>query len=234
MDFSRWLAVVCSHGGTWGYPLVFLLMAVESSFIPFPSEVVMIPAGFLAARGEMALGSPAGDFALSVAGGVLGALAGAYVNYFLARGVGEPFLRKYGRYFFLKPQVLDRAQEIFLAYGRPTTFVCRLLPGIRQLISLPAGLAGMPLGPFTGYTALGAGAWNAILVSAGFALGRSTAQMDYGEITTRGKVMVMEHYGWVLLGAALFLAAYFGISRLVMKSQPTCRRQEGAKEADTP
>ena len=87
---------------------------------------------------------------------------------------------------------------------------------------------------FTGYTALGAGAWNAILVSAGFALGRSTAQMDYGEITTRGKVMVMEHYGWVLLGAALFLAAYFGISRLVMKSQPSCRRQEGAKEADTP
>ncbi len=215
-DFSQWLALACSQGGSWGYPLVFLLMAVESSFIPFPSEVVMIPAGFLAARGEMGLGSPFWDFCLCVVVGVLGALAGAYGNYFLARSLGEPFLRRYGRYFFLKPQVLDRSQEIFLKYGRPTTLVCRLLPGIRQLISLPAGIAKMPLGPFTVYTALGAGIWNVILTGAGFFLGRQTTEMDYAEIVTRGKALVMQHYGWLLLGILLFLVAYFGLSRWIM------------------
>ncbi len=216
VDFSHWLALACSQGGSWGYPLVFLLMAVESSFIPFPSEVVMIPAGFLAARGEMGLGSPPWDFCLCVVVGILGALAGAYGNYFLARWLGEPFLRRYGRYFFLKPQVLERSQEIFLKYGRPATLVCRLLPGIRQLISLPAGIAKMPLGAFTAYTALGAGIWNAILTAAGFYLGHQTAQMDYGEIVVQGKALVMQHYGWLLLGILLFLAAYCGISRLIL------------------
>ena len=217
MDFSRWLAVVCSHGGTWGYPLVFLLMAVESSFIPFPSEVVMIPAGFLAARGEMALGSPAGDFALSVAVGVLGALAGAYVNYFLALWVGKPFLEKYGKWFFLKPDALDRACAIFNRYGAATTFVCRMIPAIRQLISIPAGIARMPLGSFTLFTALGAGVWTAVLTFVGWAIGRSTAHISYLDLCLKGKAMAADNLPLVVGGAVALVALYCIVSKLVMK-----------------
>ena len=98
---------------TWGLLLVFVFMAVESSFVPFPSEVVMIPAGFLAARGELGLGGPVSAAVLATASGVLGSLAGAYVNYFLALLVGKPFLLKYGKWFFLKPAALERACEYF-------------------------------------------------------------------------------------------------------------------------
>ena len=139
---------------TWGLLLVFAFMAVESSFIPFPSEVVMIPAGFLAARGELGCGTPLAAVTLAFVAGVLGSLAGAYVNYFLALWVGKPFLDKYGKWFFLKPDALDRACAIFNRYGAATTFVCRMIPAIRQLISIPAGIARMPLGSFTLFTAL--------------------------------------------------------------------------------
>ena len=86
---------------TWGLVFVFVFMAIESSFVPFPSEVVMIPAGFLAARGELGLGSPLAAVSVAVVVGVAGSLAGAYVNYFLALKVGKPFLERYGRWFFL-------------------------------------------------------------------------------------------------------------------------------------
>ena len=129
---------------TWGLLLVFVFMAVESSFIPFPSEVVMIPAGFLAARGELGCGTPLAAVTLAFVAGVLGSLAGAYVNYFLALWVGKPFLEKYGKWFFLKPDALDRACAIFNRYGAATTFVCRMIPAIRQLISIPAGISEAP------------------------------------------------------------------------------------------
>ena len=125
----------------WGYAFIFAFMAIESSFIPFPSEIVMIPAGFLAARGELTLHAPVPDLALACAVGLAGSLAGAYFNYFLSSKLGEPFLRKYGKWFFVKPEALDRACEVFNRYGGVTTFVCRLIPVIRQLISIPAGLA---------------------------------------------------------------------------------------------
>ena len=113
MDFASHLAQWCRHASTWGYPAVIALMAIESSFIPFPSEVVMIPAGFLAARSELTLGNPWIDLALVIVAGLVGSLLGAYVNYFLALRLGEPFLRKYGKYFFLKAETLERSQEIF-------------------------------------------------------------------------------------------------------------------------
>ena len=129
---------------TWGLVFVFVFMAIESSFVPFPSEVVMIPAGFLAARGELGLGSPLAAVSVAVVVGVAGSLAGAYVNYFLALKVGKPFLGRYGRWFFLKPAALERACEVFNRYGAATTFVCRLVPVIRQLIPIPAGIARVP------------------------------------------------------------------------------------------
>ncbi len=217
MDFASHLAQWCRHASTWGYPAVIALMAIESSFIPFPSEVVMIPAGFLAARGELTLGNPWLDLALVIIAGLVGSLLGAYVNYFLALRLGEPFLRKYGKYFFLKAETLERSQEIFRKYGAPATFVCRLLPAIRQLISLPAGLARMPFGQFTLYTGFGAGIWGAILAGTGFFIGRSTTDLSYEELVPLGKQLVSEHYWWIILLIALFLAGYWILSKYVMK-----------------
>lgn len=202
---------------TWGLLLVFAFMAIESSFIPFPSEVVMIPAGFLAARGELGCGTPLAAVTLAFVAGVLGSLAGAYVNYFLALWVGKPFLEKYGKWFFLKPAALDRACEVFNRYGAATTFVCRMIPAIRQLISIPAGIARMPLGSFTLFTALGAGAWTAILTFVGWAIGRSTAHISYLDLCLKGKEMASANLPLVLGGAVALVVLYALLSKLVMK-----------------
>ena len=199
----------------WGYALIFAFMAIESSFIPFPSEIVMIPAGFLAARGELSLHAPVPDLVLATAVGLAGSLAGAYFNYFLSAKLGEPFLRKYGKWFFIKPEALDRACEVFNKYGGATTFVCRLVPVIRQLISIPAGLSKMPLGKFTFFTGLGDGIWTAILAGVGYALGRSAGDITYKELVHRGKDMLDAHLLWVILGALALVAAYVAASKRV-------------------
>lgn len=201
---------------TWGLILVFAFMAVESSFIPFPSEVVMIPAGFLAARGELCAFSPLCAAAAAVAAGVAGSLAGAYLNYWLSLRLGKPFLEKYGKYFFVKRDVLERACDVFNRYGAATTFVCRLLPVIRQLISIPAGISRMPLGPFTLFTALGAGIWAAVLAAAGYAIGRGSADMTYLEIVKKGAETAKEHLPLAIVCAVAAAALYMLVSRLVM------------------
>lgn len=211
------LDAIAALAPVWGYALIFLFMAIESSFIPFPSEVVMIPAGFLAARGELTLHAPVADLALACATGLLGSLAGAYFNYYLSAKLGEPFLRRYGKWFFLKPEALDRACEVFNRYGALTTFVCRLIPVIRQLISIPAGLARMPLGTFTFFTGLGAGIWTFLLALAGYGLGRTAGDITYNELVHRGKELIDANLVWVILGGVLFAAAYVGISKLVMR-----------------
>ncbi len=211
------LDAIAALAPVWGYALIFLFMAIESSFIPFPSEVVMIPAGFLAARGELTLHAPVADLALACATGLLGSLAGAYFNYYLSAKLGEPFLRRYGKWFFLKPEALDRACEVFNRYGALTTFVCRLIPVIRQLISIPAGLARMPLGTFTFFTSLGAGIWTFLLALAGYSLGRTAGDISYNELVHRGKELIDANLVWVILGGVLLAAAYVGISKLVMR-----------------
>ena len=203
----------------WKFALIFTFMAIESSFIPFPSEVVMIPAGFLAVRCELGFSSPAAAAAVAVALGVAGSLAGAYVNYFLACAVGRPFLERHGRWFFLKPQALDRACDVFNRYGAATTFVCRMVPAIRQLISIPAGISRMPLGPFTLFTALGAGIWTTILVAAGFTLGRAAGDMSYLELCRRGRDMAMDHLPLAIGCALALVAIHFAVSKFVMRSR---------------
>ncbi len=201
---------------TWGYLLIFVFMAVESSFIPFPSEVVMIPAGFLAARGELQGGSPLVCLSVAVGVGILGSLAGAFVNYYLALWVGKPFLEKYGKYFFIKPEPLARACEVFNRYGAATTFVCRLVPVIRQLISIPAGISRMPLGSFTLFTGLGAGIWTAILAAVGYVLGRQAGDLSYLELCVRGKSLAAQNLPYVIGGAVVLVALYALVSKLVM------------------
>ena len=226
MEIEPVLDLLASHldqiaacASVWGYAFIFVFMAVESSFIPFPSEIVMIPAGFLAARGELSLHAPVPDLAASVAIGVLGSLAGAYVNYLLSARLGEPFLRKYGKWFFLKPAALDRASEVFNRYGVAATFVCRLLPAIRQLISIPAGISRMPLGPFTVSTALGAGVWTLVLAGTGFWLGRTAGDISYAELVRRGKAFIDGNLVWLALSVAVAAVVYVAVSRLVMKSR---------------
>lgn len=219
---SAHLDAMAALAPVWGYAFIFAFMAIESSFIPFPSEVVMLPAGFLAARGELTLGRLGmmggawGDFALAITVGTLGSLAGAYFNYFLSARVGEPFLRKYGKWFFVKPSHLDRASELFNRYGAVTTFVCRLLPVIRQLISIPAGLAKMPLKPFTFFTTLGAGLWNVILVAIGFWFGLRFRDMAYSQLVVEGKALISEHYIWLMAALAVFIGGYMALARLAM------------------
>ncbi len=210
------LDAIAALAPTWGLALIFVFMAVESSFIPFPSEVVMIPAGFLAARGELGF-APISALTLAVVVGILGSLAGAYANYYLALFVGKPFLEKYGRYFFIKPEPLARACEVFNRYGAATTFVCRLVPVIRQLISIPAGLSRMPLKSFTFFTALGAGIWTAILALTGYALGRSAGEIGYLELCEKGKAMAAANLPLVIGGAVALVALYALMSKLVMR-----------------
>ena len=120
------LDAIAQYAPVWGFLLIFIFMTIESSFIPFPSEVVMIPAGFLAFKGQLTTGNPWIDCIIAVVVGCLGSIAGAYINYYLALKLGRTFLHKYGKYFFLKEPTLDRAEEIFRKYGELATFVCRL------------------------------------------------------------------------------------------------------------
>lgn len=211
------LDAIAALAPTWGLLFIFVFMAIESSFVPFPSEVVMIPAGFLAARGEMGVGSPLVAVWVAIAVGALGSLAGAFVNYYLALWVGKPFLEKYGKWFFLKPDALERACEVFNKYGAATTFVCRMVPAIRQLISIPAGIAKMPLGGFTLFTGLGAGIWTAILAFVGYGLGKSAGDISYLELCTKGKEMAVSHLPLVIGSAFVLAVVYIVVSKLVMR-----------------
>lgn len=202
---------------TWGLVFIFVFMAIESSFIPFPSEVVMIPAGFLAARGELGVASPIGAVLIAILVGVVGSLAGAFANYYLALWVGKPFLEKYGKYFFVKKEPLERSCELFNKYGAATTFVCRLVPVIRQLISIPAGIARMKLSSFTLFTALGAGIWSAVLAFAGYAIGRSAGEITYLELCVKGRDMAASHLPLVVGGAIALVVVYWVSSKLVMR-----------------
>ncbi len=152
--------------GEMGYPGIIALMFLESSFFPFPSEVVVPPAGYLASRGQM-------NIYLVVLCGILGSLLGALFNYLIALWLGRPLLIKYGKYFFLTPERFQKVDRFFLAHGEISTFVCRLIPGIRQYISFPAGLARMNLLKFSFYTALGAGIWVVVLAWIGYLVGNN-------------------------------------------------------------
>ena len=212
------LEAITAYAPVWGFFLIFFFMAVESSFIPFPSEVVMIPAGFLAARSSLTFGIPALDLTISLLSGTLGCLAGAYVNYYLGAKLGRPLLYKYGKYFFLSEKTLTRAEEVFRDYGELATFVCRLLPGIRQLISIPAGLARMNLKRFTLFTSLGAALWNIILALAGWFCGKAAGTMSYQEMIHRATQTIHQYYGWIIAALILLIAAYLAIHHKVMHS----------------
>lgn len=178
--------------GSMGYPGIFLLMAMESSIIPVPSELVMPPAGYLIHQGRMA-------WLPTIAFGTLGSLVGAYINYFAAHYLGRPLILKYGRYVLIPPDKFKRVEAFFLQHGEISTFIGRLLPVVRHLISIPAGVAGMRHLRFCLYTLLGAGIWCSILTWIGYVIGQNQAL-----------VMAWSHRAliWVLLACAVLVACY--------------------------
>jgi membrane protein DedA with SNARE-associated domain len=178
--------------GTMGYPGIFLLMAMESSIIPVPSELVMPPAGYLAYQGKMNMG-------IAILCGTIGSLAGAYANYYAAHYLGRPLILKYGKYVLIPPDKFERVEKFFLKHGEISTFIGRLLPVVRHLISIPAGLAGMNHVKFSLYTLLGAGIWCTILAWIGYAIGENQQLiMQYSH-----KALV-----WVLLFSLVLVALY--------------------------
>jgi membrane protein DedA with SNARE-associated domain len=160
-EFIDWILATV---GQWGYTGIFVLMALESTVLPVPSELVLIPAGYLAWQGKM-------NFVAIVLASTFGSLAGAMVNYLFALWVGRPFLERWGRYFFVRPELLHKTDAFFAKHGHISTFTGRLLPGIRHLISLPAGLTRMNLATFSFYTCLGAGLWSVVLTVLGYWIG---------------------------------------------------------------
>ena len=150
----------------WGYLGIFCMMFLESSFFPFPSEVAMIPAGYLVFQGKM-------NIFLAFFAGTFGSLMGAIFNYYLCYFFGRSLIEKYGKYVGINDDKMKKFENFFKRHGEISTFNCRLIPGIRQYISLPAGLAKMNIFRFSLFTTLGAGIWVAILLGLGYFLGQN-------------------------------------------------------------
>lgn len=167
-DLIQWLLHTVS---ALGYPGIVVLMAMESSVLPVPSELVMPPAGYLAAKGEM-------DPWLAILAGGVGSVLGALANYAMAVWIGEPVLRRYGRYLLISGRALDRSEAYFNRHGEISTLIGRLIPVVRHLISIPAGMARMPLGRFIAFTALGATVWCGVLTYIGWLIGQHSGELN--------------------------------------------------------
>ena len=179
-ELINWLLLTI---GTLGYPGIFLLMAMESSIIPVPSELVMPPAGYLAQQGQM-------NMAYVILCGTFGSLVGAYVNYYAAHYLGRPLVLKYGKYVWITEEKFAKVERFFKDHGEVSTFIGRLLPVVRHLISLPAGIAGMNHWKFSLYTLLGAGLWVTVLSYIGYFIGAN-------------QELIMRYSHQALIGAVL-------------------------------
>ena len=161
--------------GVLDIPGIFFLMVIESSFIPFPSEVVLIPAGVLIARGEM---SATAVFIAALLGSLVGALANYYIGLYLGRKAANKLINKYGKFFFITQKHLDKTDKYFKEHGEITTFVGRLIPAVRQIISIPAGFSKMNLFKFSFYSSFGAGFWIVVLMYLGIFYGKNQALIE--------------------------------------------------------
>ncbi len=198
------------------YLFVFIFMMIESSFVPFPSEVVVPPAAYLACA------SPDSDMNifLVVLAATAGALCGAYINYFLALWIGRPVVYRFadskmGHACLIDRAKVEKAEKYFDKHGAVSTFIGRLIPAIRQLISIPAGLARMNLGLFSIFTALGALVWNVVLALLGYWLSlHVTLPMLFDKVEEYNRYLT-----WGGYGILIFCVAYILIKAFANKSR---------------
>lgn len=176
-----------------GYFGIFIMTFVESTFVPIPAEVTMIPAGYLVQKGEM-------EFWIVLLSSVVGTVGGAYFNYWLAKRYGRDLFIRYGKYLMMTPEKLEKLERFFAKHGAISTFTGRLLPGIRHYISFPAGLAKMNVQKFVTYTALGGAIWMAVLLSLGYYIGENKELMTH--YIPRIKIIMISV---IVLGAAIYI-----------------------------
>ena len=200
--FLQLVATIVAIVGKLGYIGIIVMMFLESSFFPFPSEIVIPPAAYLAQRGDM-------NLLLVIVCGLLGSILGALFNYWLAVRLGRPALLRYGRVFGLTPEKFTRSEVFLRRHGVFGTFIGRLIPVVRQYISFPASLARMPLLPFVLATAAGAGIWVLILAAIGWLVGNN-----------RELIMLYSHKTLYLLTPLILLACLVYIHRQRKKSSP--------------
>lgn len=185
------------------YLFVFVFMVVESSFIPFPSEVVVPPAAYLACTNTGAGADM--NIWLVVIVATTGALVGAFINYYIALWIGRPVVysfadSRFGHMLMINREKVVKAEEYFDKHGAVSTFVGRLIPAIRQLISIPAGISKMNIGQFALYTSLGAGVWNGILALLGYWLSLSVAPDQlFEKVEEYNKYLTYAGYGLALV-----------------------------------
>lgn len=205
------------------YLFVFLFMTVESSFIPFPSEVVVPPAAYLACT-NTGVGADMNIW-LVIAFATLGALCGAFINYYLSLWIGRPLVYRFadsrvGHAFLIDRQKVDKAERYFDKHGAISTFIGRLIPAIRQLISIPAGLARMNVGTFALFTGLGALVWNSILAALGYWLSTTVSPaMLFDKVEEYNKYLTWAGYGIGILCVIFILYQAFKKKETSTKSK---------------
>ena len=198
-DLINWLLNTLN---AMGYPGIFALMAMESSIIPVPSEFVMPPAGYLAHQGQM-------NIWIAILIGTFGSLVGSYANYFAARWLGRPLVLKYGKYVWITEEKFAKVESFFLKHGEISIFIGRLLPVIRHLISIPAGIAGMNHFRFSLYTLIGAGMWCTILAWIGYFIGKEQA-------------LILKYSHQAVIGVILFSAVMIAVYVWRQKKTKSC------------
>ena len=202
------------YADNMNYLSITLLMTVESSFIPFPSEIVIPPAAYVAGKEDSTLHATDSypiNVLLIVLFGTIGAMLGAIINYLLAMWLGRPIIyafadSKVGHLCLLSSEKVKKAEDYFNDHGKVSTFVGRLIPGIRQLISIPAGLSKMNFGQFLLYTFLGAGIWNIVLALLGYI---AHGQMDL--------IHAYSHELSIAIMALLAVAVIYFIAKTIIK-----------------
>lgn len=190
--FINWILAASDGLGALG---IFILMTIESSFLPLPSELVIPPAAWLASQGRF-------DFTSIIIAGTLGSMLGATINYYLSFYLGRLVVYKLldtrlAKILRIKKQDLEKTEDMFLKNGNQATFIGRLLPVVRHLISIPAGFSKMPFGPFLFFTTLGSLLWVTILATLGYTLGayQDLIVKYYGELQT---VVIILGVAWLL------------------------------------
>ena len=189
------------------YWVVMLLMAIESSFIPFPSEVVVPPAAWKAMDPNSGM-----SFILVIVFATVGADLGALINYYLAKWVGRPIIYRFadsrlGHMCLIDRKKVEVAEEYFRKHGAASTIFGRLVPAVRQLISIPAGLAGMHVGKFLLYTTIGAGVWNTVLATIGWGIYKYTDYKTTQDVYQQA-LKYSHELGYIILGLAVIVVAF--------------------------